>query len=233
MIFIYQDYVHNNGALFKAMSHHFGNEQVASCDANDIKNGILSLETKAFIMPGGASRYVSAKLDGTGNQAIKDYVANGGLYIGICAGAYYACQRTEWHPDTGPAFSVENQLAFFPGVAKGPIGQFAAADVVPLVTSTGETRHAFYWQGPAFESNQQNFSTLARYTDPDIPAVVSGIFGKGCYLLFSPHLEIDNEQLDLMRFDVVDNRYADIAMMQVAPALATDYFVSVLKQHIK
>ena len=244
-VLVYQDYVHNCGGLFKALTEHFGIYNVSYCDANDIKAGILSEETKAFFMPGGASRYVADKLNGQGNANIRTYVSNGGSYIGICAGAYYACQRTEWHPETGPVFSVENELAFFPGIAQGPVKTFTRNDLdlsftvekVNLKTSNNEKIAALYWGGPVFlpHENSDQYKVLARYADllEQPAAIVRGIVDKGSYLLISPHLEIDSMQLDLMNFNVADNALRDVHALADNNGLSRDYFSFLLNQFIR
>jgi glutamine amidotransferase-like uncharacterized protein len=239
-ILIYQDYVYNNGGLFKTLSQHYGQNNILFMDAEDIKNGVLTEQVAAFIMPGGASRYVSDKLNGAGNKLIKDYVAQGGLYIGICAGAYYGCQQTKWQPAIGPAFMLENELGFFPGIAKGPARQFCLdniqhiATITPLITEHGERYKTLYWDGPLFEATEKNYNIHARYTDlPDHPAaVISGYYKKGRYLLCSPHLELNAELIELMRFDVPDNRFAEIAALPHIDNLNHSYFISLLTHFI-
>lgn len=241
-ILIYQDYVHNNGALYKALAAVYGVENIRFADAEDITGGILDRNVSALVMPGGASRYVSAKLDGAGNAAIRAYVAGGGAYIGICAGAYYACRRIEWTPGFDQRFMVDGELGFFPGTAKGPVPQFVAADnpqhmaqIVPLQTENGEHFNSFYWAGPVFDSVETDTYTVkARYASlpGQPPAVVTGDFGKGRYLLCGPHPEIDSDQLALMRFEVVDNRFADIAVMPDIQGVDHRFFHSLLSSFI-
>ena len=241
-ILIYQDYVHNNGALYKALCRVFEPVQIGFADAEDVKNGALNDRLRAFIMPGGASRYVSDKLNGPGNAAIKEYVTSGGIYIGICAGAYYGCRQIEWRPGFDQSFSVDSELGFFPGTAKGPIPQFISnnnahhmAAVTDLATDAGHVTKTFYWAGPVFESEEQDqYQVLARYAalSGQPPAIVSGSFGKGRYLLSSSHIEIDSAQLDLMSFDVPDNRYADIAELSNTDGVTTDYFTTLLNRFI-
>ena len=57
-IYVYQDYVHNNGALFRRLQDTAGAALVAHCDATDIINGCLDPKTVAlFVMPGGADLF--------------------------------------------------------------------------------------------------------------------------------------------------------------------------------
>jgi len=231
-ILIYQDYTYNNGGLYQALVQHFGQGTVGFCDAGDILNGVLSKDVKAFFMPGGGSRYVADKLAGDGNQKIKAYVSDGGLYVGICAGAYYACRSYHWDLD-GFRLDVENELGFFPGVAKGPIPEFAAADIVTLDCADGSRQKGFYWMGPDLHSEDSSaFEVVASFAKTSRPAIVSGRHGEGRYLLSSPHLEIDSEQLDKMRFDVFDNRYAEVAAMPATDGLSRDYFFKLFKDFI-
>lgn len=241
-ILIYQDYVYNNGALFKALSSFYGSNQIGFADADDLRNGILDQNVKAFIMPGGASRYVSNKLNGVGNQRIKDYVSQGGLYVGICAGAYYGCNHIQWQPEFGPPITAENELGFFPGTAQGPVPEFISdenskymAALTSIKTDDGKTLKAFYWAGPLFvDAISNDYTILATYQDLDgqPPAVITGTFGKGRYLLSSPHLEMDTAQLQRMQFDVIDNRYEDIFKLEDVQGLTHDYLLSLLNPFI-
>ena len=233
-LLIYQDYVHNNGSLFKALIRYFGTDRVAFIDAAELSASPIPPETAAFIMPGGASRYVGDKLKGPGNARIIDYVREGGFYVGICAGAYYACRQTIWKKGHTDEISVSNELAFFPGDAVGPIDQFTIGDNTAKIVHLDNGHQTFYWGGPLFHSNDNSFDILARYADlpGQPPAIVSGTFGKGRYLLFSNHPEIDNAQLDLMTFDVVQNRYADIAAINAVPGMTLDGFTAILKKYI-
>lgn len=242
LIYIYQDYVHNNGGLFKTLQLQYGKENVAFIDADDIKNNALTPRVDAFIMPGGASRYVSDKLNGCGNQAIKDYVSQGGKYIGICAGAYYACRRIEWRPGFDQKFMVDSELGFFPGSAKGPIHPLISSNekkhmaaLTTLRLDNGQDIKSFYWAGPLFYSDEHDdFEILARYIDlPDQPAaIVQGNYKKGYYFLSSPHIEIDSSQLDLMTFNVVDNKYEDIAALPDHQGISNEYFHNLLQSFL-
>lgn len=238
-LLIYQDYVHNNGALWSALVDLFGSQHIRYVDARDIINGVLTKSTKAFFIPGGASRYVADKLNGTGNRLIKEYVNNGGLYIGICSGAYYACRRTEWRQGEETGICVDNELAFFDGMAKGPIPAFDNGTEIPACITTlevdnGQQHSCLYWGGPLFYGeNTNSYQVLGRYTElPSAPAaIVSGRYGKGNYVLFSPHLEIGHNQLELMQFNVVANEHEALNGLS-GKTLDRAYFHAILSQFI-
>ncbi len=58
--------------------------------------------------------YINA-LGKAGMSQIQDYVREGGSYLGLCAGAYFACDYIEF--DKGGPLEVvgERWLKFFPG----------------------------------------------------------------------------------------------------------------------
>lgn len=235
-IAIYQDYIHNNGSLFKVLKKYFKVNSIEYFDASDILEGHLTSDIKLFIMPGGASRYVSNKLDGKANLKIKQYVAAGGTYLGICAGAYYGCRRIEWLKGQTDEICVDNELGFFPGNAIGPIEALINGDkmasITTIETQGGNQYKTFYWGGGAFDSTETDqFETLASYAD-GTPAIVTGTYGLGRYILSSPHIEIDSAQLDLMRFDVPDNRYADIAALKDTSGITTHVLYDILKRFV-
>jgi biotin--protein ligase len=71
------------------------------------------------LLGGRASPYAQ-KLNGEGNRRIRDYVENGGKYLGLCAGAYYAGAHVEFAQGTKNEIIAERELGFFPEKVVGP-----------------------------------------------------------------------------------------------------------------
>lgn len=196
-ILIYEDYVHNNGALYRALCRHFGDSRVGFADAGDVHDGILNDKIRLFVMPGGADLFYCEKLNGAGNKAIRRWVEQGGTYLGICAGAYYACASLEWAKGTAQEISGPRELAFFNGKAVGPIGALTEngnADkswnaAVKVVDDTGTEATVHYNGGPLFEGTPD--TVLVRYsTLPGKPAAaIECKVGSGRALLCSFHPE--------------------------------------------
>src|SRR6476620_3369467 len=69
---------------------------IKTINAHEIIEGEWVQDAALFVMPGGSDLPYVRKLNGAGNQNIKDYVKNGGSYLGICAGAYYAAAYVEF-----------------------------------------------------------------------------------------------------------------------------------------
>ncbi len=196
-IYVYQDYIHNNGVLLRRLHDTFGADQVTLCDAGDILAGCLTQDVRLFIIPGGADLYTCEKLNGAGNRAIRTWVESGGNYLGICAGAYYACRRIEWamdHPQDKIAQTRE--LNFFKGTARGPLHPLMESyernwtGVADLATIDGPAS-AIYIAGPSFHADPgSDHDTVAAYDLPDAPeAIVSIRVGAGRALLCGPHIE--------------------------------------------
>jgi glutamine amidotransferase-like uncharacterized protein len=234
-LLIYQDYVHNSGNLFEALVSRYGRDRVAYADADAIIKDALTSDVKTLFMPGGATRYVATKLNGAGNKVIDKYVSMGGTYFGICAGAYYACRRTEWAIGTQDEMQIDNELQFFQGIARGPIKDFLnAAERCTAITKV-DGHNTLYWEGPEFIADDKaSHEVLARYTDlPDQPpAIVTGQYGKGRYILSSPHIEITSERLKLMQFDVVYNRFVELTRIKDISGLTAALFDALLDKYI-
>lgn len=203
-VLLYQDYIHNNGVLHAALRATFG--AVEFCDASDIIGGILD-DARLFVMPGGADLYYCEKLNGAGNTAIKKWVRDGGTYLGICAGAYYACASITWAEGTAQEITGPRELAFFPGRAVGPVYDFIEDHNIDKswygiapVTVNGGTRHEFYAGGPYFcdAESHGNVRVIARYHSlPGTPAAaVDCAVGRGRAVLCGPHPEYGLDSLN-------------------------------------
>ncbi len=95
--------------------------EVEHVSAKDLIHKNWERDAAALIIPGGADIPYMKRLRGQGNLKIRVYVENGGVYIGICAGAYYAGERVEFALNTSQEVNQERELQFFPGIVRGPI----------------------------------------------------------------------------------------------------------------
>lgn len=207
-VLIYQDYIHNNGVLYRALCRQLGGESVSFCDAADIiQGGCLDSRPGLFVMPGGADLYFAEKLNGAGNAALRSYVEGGGTYLGICAGAYYACAALNWAAGTEQDITGPRELAFFPGTAVGPVYDLIEDGdikkswqaVTELSWDDGVKKieaPVFYEAGPLF-APEQGTTVLARYSHlPGAPAaIIECRVGQGRAILCSPHPEYTGNDL--------------------------------------
>ena len=196
-ILIYQDYVHNQGQLHAALVKTYGHARVCFCDAADILSGVLNDQVSLFVMPGGADLYYCEKLNGAGNDRIRAYVENGGFYLGLCAGAYYACGQLNWAAGTDQEISGSRELNFYSGIATGPILEYLENSklerswhhAAPIQYDDGEillTTKTAYEGGPVFSGGDADI--LARYNNGDA-AIIECAVGRGRAILSSSHIE--------------------------------------------
>ena len=194
MIVIYDDSVHNHTGVYIALQS-VGYDDISFCTASMVPSGCLDTQ-KLLIMPGGADLYCCEKLNGEGNQRIRDFVASGGSYLGICAGAYYGCSQLDW---ACGEISGDRELGFYSGKATGPVYEWVEnkdeiysgswIKAVEIETSNGQKFLSQYNGGPVFD--HRDCDVIARYTELEgsPPAIVGADFGKGKYILSSPHIE--------------------------------------------
>lgn len=239
-VLIYTDNVSANHILYYALGRLCGKENLYFVNANEILNGALTGDVDLFVMPGGASRYKTAKLNGAGNRAIKDYIENGGRYLGICGGAYMACETTIWAKDLPHEIITTNELNFFPGRATGPVEAFGKGDNynqtdarVVTLDYDGISLSSLYLGGCSFQpESDKGYEVLATFSElPGKPAaIVSGVYGRGRWLLCSTHPEYDSEAVELVDFDVVGNEYEDFSRLPDGVDLSLDLFEKLLAE---
>lgn len=175
--------------------------------AKDVR-AISPRNTHMLIMPGGEERFYQEALEPEGNQAIISFVLNGGMYLGVCGGAYYACTDIDFTGKDGRKIKSERSLSFFPGTGVGSIPEYAQGqyyDDDPITASvvkiswTGEglggnaAKGQYYHGGCFFVPGLHSVGQWrigGMYPDGRIAAVQGG-FGRGKFFLSGVHMEVD------------------------------------------
>lgn len=160
----------------------------------DIQRGVLG-EHDVVVFMGGSGTVQGRNLGDEGKQRVKDFVAGGGGYIGVCAGAYLALQgEDQFH-----------KLRMVAG--RNLTGDFWQRGIAGLdVEAPGRPRFKlFYANGPIFTPVEVPELTpyvgLASFIGeiysaakgtgpgemPGTPAITASAFGAGRVLLFSPN----------------------------------------------
>lgn len=188
---------------------------IAELSAWDINN--LSLAGhRMLILPGGYAYDYKVALNNLGNQNIRDFVANGGAYVGVSAGTFYASDVIVWQ---GKRFDYP--LNLFDGVTDGEIVEIAPwpdyamtlIDIEPNVEHVTDNLPAtedvlFFGEGMMQPSSDsaQFVRVFARWRVPGTrydgqPAILGFDYGTGRALLIGPHLEIEeNDERDANDF---------------------------------
>lgn len=161
--------------MFKDLINFFEQNQVSysTIDETQIKNGALA-NFEILIIGGGAIWEIMPALGEAGTQAIKHFVENGGKYIGICAGAYIACQTF---------FDSKNQPYQGLGLSTS---QFKRGHEEKIAQMNGFK--LFYCNGPLLEKLGEDEIIINQNTDSTI-VIIKKNLAQGKIYLLSAHPE--------------------------------------------
>ncbi|MEH6826215.1 MAG: BPL-N domain-containing protein, partial [Motiliproteus sp.] len=169
-------------------------------------NNLSLVGYRMLILPGGYAYDYKVALNNNGNQHIRDFVANGGAYVGVSAGAFYASDVIVWQ---GERF--DHPLNLFDGVTDGEIVEIAPwpdyaitlIDIEPNVEHVTDNQPAtedvlFFGEGmmqPSSDSTQ-TVRVFASWRVPGTrydgqPAIIGFDYGTSRALLIGTHLEIE------------------------------------------
>lgn len=113
-------------------------------NADYLVNQSWKERTVVLIMGAGICSLWDMRLGDEGIRAIHDYVFNGGKYIGLCAGAYFACAKSRFTTHDFKVIEKKRALGFCEASAIGPIVQ---TDEHLTIESARAMRIAFKVQG--------------------------------------------------------------------------------------
>lgn len=174
----------------------FKEDAVRLVDANSVIEGKVLENTNIFVMPGGPDKPYCRKLNGKGNANIRSFVENGGMYIGVCGGAYFASSAIEFHKGREDEICEPRELAFIDGTAIGSIPALAAPYNDRLQSASITTVNGtpvLYYGGPYFNGNAE---ILGVYDTVKLPAIVRQKVGKGAAILSGVHFEVTAKNLE-------------------------------------
>ncbi|MBI9083360.1 MAG: pre-peptidase C-terminal domain-containing protein [Desulfobacterales bacterium] len=211
-------------------------------DLEDIDNYCLYDYDVIYFSGGNAAHYYRY-YQGSTAQTIRDFIDGGGGYIGICAGAYFACDTITWEGNT-----TDYPLNLNPGkAATGLRGVGSIHDLAnggkdnpdPWKMTTfrmtqkeygdsydvGQIFSIGYLYGPYFE-NLGSATVVARYdyagTADNKPAMVKYPYGSGKVFLSGPHPEFEETgTIDASRDWAFGDNYGD-ANLQGYPVIDPD-----------
>jgi glutamine amidotransferase-like uncharacterized protein len=163
-----------------------------------------------LLMPGGDMWAYASYLQNSGMTKIKDYVKQGGGYIGICGGAYFAANLIIWRgwANQPREYSSILGLTLFSATADGPIEDFAPTYVDskcqiaivqkenPIASNLPDIIEPYYDHGPKFLFiDTLNISTIGRTVNGNKRIIVSFRCGLGKVFLTGAHPERDDSHV--------------------------------------
>lgn len=162
-------------------------------------------ETSLLIIPGGRDIPYDRKLKGQGTANIRKFVEEGGSFLGICAGAYFASAEVIFEKGTSLEVHEKRELSFFPGAAVGTLYPHSSfvyesekSSHASSVTFKGVELNLYYNGGCTFKDAEKypGVTVLARYHDAaDQPAIIHCKIGKGNAILSGVHFEVSQKKL--------------------------------------
>lgn len=139
-----------------------------------------------YVQPGGGQDIPAAmeNINDDGALAIRNFVASGGKYLGLCMGAYLASASN--------LGLITDDLESEVGREGFPVTTISDASVA--VTWNGEKDQVFFQDGPYFFSHdgELGFHEIAIYENGDT-AAARYTFGDGVVVLSGPHPEAEIE----------------------------------------
>lgn len=168
---------------------------------SEIRDGILK-DFDVLIMPGGSGSLQAKKLEEAGCKVVKDFVRDGGGYVGICAGAYLASAQYSWSLGIVNA-KVWDRSHWARGT--GPVSLSLSSTGCDLLKSDKDKLECYYGQGPLLVPHNDpelpGYEVLATY-ETEIAkkgapvgamvgthAIIRTMYDEGRVICFSPHPE--------------------------------------------
>ncbi|MEM1222862.1 MAG: BPL-N domain-containing protein [Verrucomicrobiota bacterium] len=189
-------------------------------DADDVNNNNLSDYYKLIFFPGGWAGGYNEYINQTGYQNIRDFISNGGSYMGMCAGSFFVCDLVYWRENYSEFETPQNiydyPLDVWPGIADGAILDFQPWDTVGdcflypgtrmtdlkvdtnLLPEANPVVNVLYYGGPVFRppgGKWGDTKVLARYemdgfSADEFAAMILFPYGSGKVFLSAVHPEL-------------------------------------------
>ncbi|OFZ22011.1 MAG: hypothetical protein A2X94_16280 [Bdellovibrionales bacterium GWB1_55_8] len=159
--------------------------------ADEITPSLLK-KAQLWIQPGGNAIDVAKRMDPKAYGYLKDYIEQGGNYLGYCAGAFFADYFVD-NDNTIPG------LGIIPGgVTKDYLPGDTGAHILPVRWHRNDktfVRHLFFGEGPVFVfETPGTVEIIGEYVDNEASAppiaVVQFKHGKGNVVLTAIHPEV-------------------------------------------
>ncbi len=202
----WQDDVIALGKMFQWMGY-----DVTTVNANIVLGNTLN-SYDILCIPGGYPSVFSADFGPSGMQKIRDYVENGGCYMGFCGGTMLAVNNVIWN---GQADTFET-LGIVNTDAVGPISTFDTPSMQTVSMNTdhpavsGNSEEEILYVGGPYCRTSSATQTIATYSNGR-DAIVSAEYGEGKVVLFCvhPEFEEDSDRDNVDNYDSFDDAGSD------------------------
>ena len=182
---------------------------------------------RIICFPGGDMYQYAQDITAAGKGKVRNFISDGGGYVGICGGAYFTGERVIWQGVQLPM----SPLAIFPGTTQGPIDAIApypdcimcriniTDDDHPITQPDSANPWIMYCYGPKLLPNANaDVDVLGVYDIGGQPAMIAFQYGSGRVFIIGTHPEIEEDSdRDGVSFgDEFDDHSSDWELMRRA-----------------
>ncbi|CAH8649794.1 unnamed protein product [Schistosoma mattheei] len=201
-------YIHLKNA-FQYLTSLYKIEEINSTIINN-----QNIQSDLLCFGGGYDLGYLKSLQLSGCINIHNYIKeNMGRYLGICAGAYFACDYCCFDMNGPLEVYGERYIKLFQGIGSGPVfpgfqynsenGSYAVSIQAVSKNLIPQTATVYYNGGCTFEStNWEDSQVLYTYSDNGKPAIIGSKLGNGCGILSGVHFEYDPYLLEKQIYNV-------------------------------
>lgn len=172
-------------------------------DGNDIRNGVLK-DFDALVIPGGSATTESYAMGPAARDEVKRFIQNGGIYLGVCAGAYLISSLKDAYLGILPLKTVDEKHWY--RTAGAPLVDVELTPAAMEIFGIKDKMVKIVYENgpifaPPFETPDPSFKPLAFFRsevvgdggEPGVmigaPAIIYSKYGRGSILIISPHPE--------------------------------------------
>ncbi|MFW9918008.1 MAG: BPL-N domain-containing protein [Candidatus Thorarchaeota archaeon] len=186
-VWYYSDYIVTSSAIALHAMFEWMNATVEYVNASEVRSDVLD-EYDLLAMPGGMVNAYMGALGTSGIENLRDWIAEGGSYFGICGGAIFA--------------AASRRLGIYNGTYEQVVpGDISMAQMEmtlnttchgPNLSDMPENFSTLYWGSSYFVPDEGfDYIPIARYSEGNGPGMIAFTYGYGNAFLSSPHPEYE------------------------------------------
>ncbi|NGX44434.1 MAG: hypothetical protein K1060chlam3_00601 [Candidatus Anoxychlamydiales bacterium] len=184
---------------------------IDTISSKEVIEGNWQDTTSLFVMPGGRDLMYLRKLKNEGCAKIREFVEEGGSYLGICAGAYFGAEFVEFEKGNALEVLGKRELNFVKAKAIGPAykepkfsyksHEGSKAALLEYESKDFRYLSSVYFKGGCYFEGKKKLDVIGKYSDLNLAAIVKSKVKKGKAILSGVHIECSADNI----FDIGDN----------------------------
>ena len=185
--------------LNKSNTEHLTKNVKFTYNTSNLVNKETLSSYDVLIMPGTNVGYDYVYSESVDGEAIKNFVASGNGYVGICAGAYSGAQYTDgWYND----WAIAPNVVAEPALTEGNLTVQMTSDGESVLGYNG-TLTMPHINGPALYNTTGSTVIFARYNDNSTgytgsAAIIGDYYGNGRTVLSGVHPELEPQNPSML-----------------------------------